>query len=133
MMFVLRDRPLLKIVEGAHGYSELKTMSNRKNNMKKTVVPSDPKMEPAEGAPNDPKKPRRAKKSFSAKSAYLNVVIEARFDTIFPHLIELNKLDLTDHLIDVFGEKHLNHLGLFLAHGVEEHAMYCLFQNVLIV
>jgi hypothetical protein len=122
----LRYRSLLKIVEGAHGYSELKTMHNRKNNMKKTVVPSDSKLESVEGGTGE-KKHRRSKKSFSAKSAYVNVVIEARFDTIFPHLIELNKLDLTDHLIDVFGEKHLNHLGLFLAHGVEEHAMYLAF------
>jgi hypothetical protein len=66
---------------------------------------------------------KKNRKTFTAKSAYSNVVIEARFDTIFPHLIELNKLDFVDYLIDVFGEKHINHLGIFLAYGVEDAAM----------
>jgi hypothetical protein len=57
------------------------------------------------------------------RSAYDNVIIEAKIESLIPQLVELDKIDLLDALIDVFGEKHSNHLSLLLAYGLEEQAM----------
>jgi len=57
------------------------------------------------------------------KSAYDNVIIEARFDTVFPHLIQMNRMDLVEPLLEYFGEKHINHLNLFIGFSQEELAM----------
>jgi hypothetical protein len=57
------------------------------------------------------------------RSAYDNVIIEARFDTVFPHLVQMKRMDLVEPLIDYFGEKHINHLNLFIGFGQEELAM----------
>lgn len=57
------------------------------------------------------------------KSAYDNVIIEARFDTVFPYLIQMNRMNLVEPLIEYFGEKHINHLNLFIGFGQEELAM----------
>ena len=57
------------------------------------------------------------------RSEYDNVIIEARFDTVFPHLINDKRIELVEPLIDYFGEKHINHLNLFIGFGQEELAM----------
>ena len=78
-----------------------------------------------------PKKPsfRPPKKSFfisrssPQRSADSKIVIEVRFENIFPYLIQLGKVDIADVLIDAFNEKNVNHLNLFLMHGQEKAAL----------
>jgi len=69
------------------------------------------------------RKPTIIDREFLPKSAYDNVIIEARFDTVFPHLIQMGRMDLVEPLLDYFGEKHINHLNLFIGFGQEELAM----------
>jgi len=69
------------------------------------------------------RRPTIIDREFLPKSAYDNVIIEARFDTVFPHLIQMNRMDLVEPLLDYFGEKHINHLNLFIGFGQEELAM----------
>lgn len=57
------------------------------------------------------------------KSAYGNVVIEARFENILPYLAQLDKLDIVETLVDAFGERHINHMNLFIMHGQEKLAL----------
>jgi hypothetical protein len=57
------------------------------------------------------------------KSAYGNVVIEARFENILPYLAQLDKLEIVETLVDAFGERHINHMNLFIMHGQEKLAL----------
>ena len=57
------------------------------------------------------------------RSAYSNVVIEAKFESVFPSLIKPDKLEIVDNLIECFGVKHINHLSLFLLHNQEKFAL----------
>ena len=57
------------------------------------------------------------------RSAYDNVVIEAKFENVFPFLINPDKLEIVDNLIECFGVKNINHLSLFLLHNQEKLAL----------
>ena len=63
------------------------------------------------------------KRGVPAKSAYVNVTIDCKFENILPYLIQLNKTDIIESLIDSFGENKVNHLNLLIMHQQETAAL----------
>ena len=58
-----------------------------------------------------------------AKSAHNNVTIECKFENILPYMIQYEKLDVIDIVIDAFGENKVNHLTLLILHTQEAAAL----------
>ena len=136
-------KPLLKIVESSKTNYQEKSLIEKNSNLTGNAIKKAGNIEPEEafimrdkshqkktmlgsGDLTHLKTKFESKKSQNdhlPKSAYDNVIIEARIETLIPALNEINRLDALDALIDVFGEKHINHLSLLLAYGLEEQAM----------
>lgn len=78
--------------------------------------------------PKIEKQPTQEKEFFvsrapPAKSAYNNVTIECKFENILPYMIQYEKLDVIDVVIDAFGENKVNHLTLLILHTQEAAAL----------